>query len=410
MPNVSEFRQFVPSTQKEAVPSPLIQFVLRGLDNCWLPLANRWSHIYHLDGRHSPNESRPQSDVFYTLNVLLGLSRLFRTGYAPPRDLRSIFTRNACLITELPVPLYAYATALWASAELGYPLPERVRLAIERLLDDASGWRHWRAQDLGMMICAVVSKSEGDRAAWSERADRLYRFLVERFACDSGLFFDRVGGVRRRWASFATQTYLTLACYRYGEAFGHAGAIQMANRCTRKLMDLQGPMGEWPWFYDVYQGKVVDFYEVYSVHQDGMAPAFLEHAERHDLPHATRALKNGFAWIYGNNLLGRSMLVPELGLIMRSHVRRGELHSKVKRAARALVRSAAGGFEESLRPEHLELRLECRSYHLGWVIWSFAGRHDLAEITHHPSLATSASVQTSSTDNNHAADDQDSAA
>lgn len=383
-----ETRQSVPATQKGVALSPLIQFVLRGLDSCWLPLANRWSHIYHLDGRHSPNESLPQSDVFYTLNVLLGLSRLYRTGHAPPRNLRSIFMRNACLITELPVPRYAYAMALWTSAELGYPLPDRVHLAVERLIDDASEWRHWRAQDLGMMLCAVVSKNEDHRTAWSDRADRLYRFLVERFSCESGLFFDRVGGLRRRWASFATQAYMTLACYRYGEVFGHPAAIQLANRCTRKLIDLQGPMGEWPWFYDVYQGKVVDFYEVYSVHQDGMAPAFLEHAERHGLQQATRALKTGFAWIYGDNQLGRSMLVPELGLIIRSHLRRGELRSKAKRAARSIVRSFAGGVEKPVGPEHLELRLECRSYHLGWVIWSFAERHDLPEITHHPSLLT----------------------
>src|SRR5215469_3341273 len=388
MQYLMEMRDSATSTQKDVTLSPLIRFALRGLDSCWLPLANRWSHIFHLDGRHSPNESLPQSDVFYTLNVLLGLSRLFRAGYAPPGDLRSIFMRNACLITELPVPLYAYAMALWTSAELGYPLPDRVGLAVKRLVDDASGWRRWRAQDLGMMLCAVARKSEDDRSNWSDRAERLYRFLVERFSCESGLFFDRVGGPRRRWASFATQTYLTLACYRYGEVFGHAEAVQLANRCVRKLMDLQGPMGEWPWFFDVYQGKVVDLYEVYSVHQDGMAPAFLEHAEKHDVSQATRAIKSSFAWIYGNNLLGRSMLVPELGLIVRSQVRRGELRSKAKRAARSIVRSFAGGVEEPLRPEQLELRLECRSYHLGWVIWSFAGRHDLPEITHHPSLLT----------------------
>jgi hypothetical protein len=383
-----EVRQSLPSTQSEAALSPLIQFVLRGLDSCWLPLANRWSHIYHLDGRHSPNESLPQSDVFYTLNVLLGLSRLLRTGYAPPHDLRPIFMRNACLITELPVPLYAYGMALWTSAELGYPLPDRVGAAVEQLIDIASGWRQWRAQDLGMILCAVISKSEDDRARWSDRAHRLYRFLAERYSCDSGLFFDRSTGPRRRWASFATQTYLTLACYRYGEAFGHTGAIQLANRCARKLMDLQGPMGEWAWFYDVYQGKVVDLYEVYSVHQDGMAPAFLEHAERHGLHQATRALKVGFAWIFGENQLSRSMLVPELGLIIRSQARRGELRIKAKRAARAIIGSFAGGVEKPVGPEQLELRLECRSYHLGWVIWSFAGRRDLPEITHHPSLLT----------------------
>src|SRR6266566_1239032 len=166
MQYVNEIRQSSPLTDNQATVSPLIRFVLRGLESCWLPLANRWSHIYHLDGRHSPNESVPPSDVFYTLNVLLGLSRLVRTGYAPPRDLRSIFMRNAGLLTELPVPLYAYGMALWTSAELGYPLPERVRVAAERLIDDRSGWRHWRAQDLGMILCGVVRNAEDNRRAW----------------------------------------------------------------------------------------------------------------------------------------------------------------------------------------------------------------------------------------------------
>ena len=57
-------------------------------------------------------------------------------------------------------------------------------------------------------------------------------------------------------------------------------AILAANACVTKLIALQGPQGEWPWFYAAGQGTVVDFYEVYSVHQHGMAPAILHHAIR----------------------------------------------------------------------------------------------------------------------------------
>jgi hypothetical protein len=53
-----------------------MNYALRGLRQCWLPENGRWSHIYHLGGRASPNESLPHSDVFYTLNVLLGMSRV----------------------------------------------------------------------------------------------------------------------------------------------------------------------------------------------------------------------------------------------------------------------------------------------------------------------------------------------
>src|SRR5262245_33593719 len=42
------------------------------------------------------------------------------------------------------------------------------------------------------------------------------------------------------------------------------------------------------------QGTVVDFYEVYSVHQHGMAPAILHHAIRHGVAGAREALVKGF--------------------------------------------------------------------------------------------------------------------
>ena len=78
--------------------SPLVSYALRGLDRCWLPEHGRWSHIYHLDGRDPPNESVPHSDVFYTLNVLLGLSRVassMRTRSISAPTIKSSASRSA---------------------------------------------------------------------------------------------------------------------------------------------------------------------------------------------------------------------------------------------------------------------------------------------------------------------------
>lgn len=101
-------------------------------------------------------------------------------------------------------------------------------------------------------------------------------------------------------------------------------------------MALQGPQGEWPWFFDAVSGRVLDFYEVYSVHQYGMAPALLEWAERFGRREARDALIKGFNWVLGHNQLGRTMLVPELGLTIRSQVRKHELKSMAPRMLRAL--------------------------------------------------------------------------
>lgn len=370
-----------------AVASPLTEFVLRGLESCWMPQKGRWSHIYHLDGRPQPNQSVPESDVFYTLNVLLGLSRIRHLGPIHDFDLQQIFVENVVKVPKLPSPKYAYGMALWAGAELGFDIPVRTLSDIQALVADREGWMKFRAQDLGMILIGCVEQAKRNMPELGPVAKDLFAHLDKLYSCDTGLFFDEATGLRRRFSSFATNTYLTLACYIYGEWCGDSRALDLAKRCTRKLISLQGPQGEWPWFFYTPGGRVVDFYEVYAVHQDGMAPAFLEHAETHGVEGAAEARRKGFMWICGENQLGRSMLWPQGGLICRSQVRKGELADKGKRIMRSVTHALANRGGNLASPADLELRLECRSYHLGWVLWSFGNRDDLHAITHHPNLS-----------------------
>jgi hypothetical protein len=360
--------------------SPLVDYALKGLDLCWLPEYGRWSHIYHLDNRDQPNESLPQSDVFYTLNVLLGLARVRRV----PRsvNLSETFQKNASHLVTLPVSKYAFGVALWAGAELRLALPDHTLCHIDAMLSDKSKWASFRAQDLGMIIAGVVAQAKVDQQKWSPTAVGLFAFLIDRYCSPSGLFFDAAFGPRRRYASFASQTYLTLACYAYGELMNDNRAIEIANTCTRKLIARQGPNGEWPWFFDAASGLVVDLYEVYSVHQCGMAPAFLECAQQHGVLEARSAIIKGFNWVLGQNQLAVPMLAPDLPLTIRSQVRKGELHTKKWRALRALRNSILGREATLIDPADLELRRECRSYELGWILWSFGQRCDLPELTH----------------------------
>ena len=150
-----------------------------------------------------------------------------------------------------------------------------------------------------MILMGVIGQAGTDQNRWYRLAHSLFRFLAERYTSASGLFLNSPVGVRRRFTSFASQTYLTLACYCYGEFAKNLRAIEMANKSTRKLIELQGAFGEWPWFFDAPNGRVIDFYEIYSVHQYGMAPAFLERAEYHDVPGARDALIRGFKWVIG---------------------------------------------------------------------------------------------------------------
>ena len=76
------------------------------------------------------------------------------------------------------------------------------------------------------------------------------------------------------------------------------------------------------------------------------------------------------------------MLVPHLHLTIRSQVRKGELHTKKWRVVRALRNSMLRREAVLVDPSELELRLECRSYELGWILWSFGQRSDCPELTH----------------------------
>ena len=145
--------------------SPLVDYALKGLELCWLPEHGRWSHIYHLDNRDQPNESVPYSEVFYTLNVLLGLARV-------PHIPRSIslpetFQRNVSQLVTLPVPKYAFGIALWTAAELRLALPAYILHHIEIMLSDKKNWWSFRAQDLGMIVVGVVAQAKRDPQKWS---------------------------------------------------------------------------------------------------------------------------------------------------------------------------------------------------------------------------------------------------
>jgi len=366
--------------------SPLITYALNGLSRCWLPDAGRWSHIYHLDGRQTPNESRPHSDVFYTLNVLLGLTRV---SHAPDGvKIADIFEANVRQLPNLPVREYAYGMALWVAGEAGLDIPAGIADHVRSVVSDAGKWRSLRAQDVGMLLTGIVVQARTDPAKWTAVADRVFSRLAADFAWPSGLFGDAPSGLRHRFASFASQVYLTLACYSYGELTGDPRAIEMANNCSRKLIALQGPQGEWPWFFDAKAGRVVDFYEVYSVHQYGMAPAFLEFSERHGVVEARAALIKGFKWVLGANQLAKPMLAPALSLSIRSQVRKGELHTDKRRALRAIANAAVGQSSGLTAASNLELRLECRSYELGWILWSFGRVNNLPELTNHALFAS----------------------
>ena len=360
--------------------NPLARYALHGLKNCYMADQGCWSHSFH-PYKAKPNVSIPHSDVFYTLNVLLGFSQLPDQGKSTMWDVEDIFTQACRRMTSLPVQTYAYGTALWAGAELGLSLPGETVDAIKKLLQNEADWMNWNAQDVGMLISGLCAVAAHAPSEWQNPAQCLKNFTDRYFShTHSGLFYDAPNGFRRRFSSFATNVYQTLALFQFGERFGDERAIQRALLCVDALARVQGFHGEWPWFYMTPSGKVMEMYPIYSVHQDGMAPAYLHHAIRHGHPTAHDQLVRGFHWIHGNNEMKQSMLVPDYGVVLRAQMRK-EPYERHLRAFRSVTNWIMDKEGVSIGPEKLKLSAECRSYHLGWILWSFAGQSDFPELT-----------------------------
>jgi hypothetical protein len=367
--------------------SPLVQFTLNGLKHCHMPERGLWSFKYHLDGRQPPNEARPSYDVFYSLNVLLGLSKTVEAaraafGVAPD----GMFQHVASRLTGAGARRYAYGMALWAAAELETMVPDDIVERIRSMTAAPNAMEPWTAQDVGMILSGAVAQSRRS-ASWAKLARDARNHILARLSCESGLFRDCAIGGRRFFASFATEVYCALALYQYDELFGDPLSATAADTCVRKLISLQGPQGEWPWFYHAASGRVVDFYEVYSVHQHGMAPALLKHAIRRRVAGAKEALVKGFRWVLGDNELGVSMLRPEISVIARSQARKGWASRRDVRLARACFNAMTGRSAKLIGwPREITITPEVRSYELGWTLWSFGDDSDFPELTHHPAF------------------------
>ncbi len=356
-----------------------------------MPEKGLWSHQYLLDerGSENPNVSLPPSDVFYSLNVLLGFSHIAGSETIYGRSRRDLYVSACAQLPVVNARIYAWGTALWAGAELDYEVPAATLAGAHKLIgvgDDSL--LRWTAQDTGMMLSGVVAQYKRD-SVWAAEAKRLSSFILEHIRAPSGLFFDAGSGARRQFASFASQVYSILGLYHYGEAFSDQAALAAADAGVQKLLSLQGALGEWPWFYHAPSGRVVDFYEVYSVHQHGMAPAILHHAVARGVPGARGALVKGFGWIFGANEMGRTMLRPELQMIHRSQRRSGWRGERAARLLRAWKNVLLGRSDciEDRKGAGLEFTQEIRSYELGWILWSFGGRQEYPELTGRPEFS-----------------------
>jgi hypothetical protein len=310
------------------------------------------------------------TSVRYTLMTYIGLARAASAGYGHGFDLEGIHAAALEQVNSPDLRPGDLGLYLWADERAGGTRTDELEARLGPALAGAGGLTNREGMELAWIVQGLALQSEGgERKAFREALGALLANQAR-----SGLFYHSGGtGPRRRFPNFATQIYSILALATVARAGLDERALPAASSAADRLLALQLPDGGWPWLYDAETGRVVERYEIYSVHQHGMAPmALLELAEASGDASYAEAARRGVQWIYGRNELALSMIDEREPMIYRS-IRRRAPWSRVllyanTASARLFGRAVAG------TDARAELNATCRPYELGWLCEAWAGR------------------------------------
>ena len=314
----------------------------------------------------------------YTLMVELGMLRARSAGYALPIDVDALQDVAWRGLSGTDLEPGDIGLMLWVDSRRGGERGEELAIRLESALAVSGGLAARLGMELGWIVTGLAHHVA---AGGSETGNRLFtqaleQLLDENRAPSHLIRHFGASGWRRRFPNFATQIYSVLAL---SVVAGH-GLDERALPAARALADLlisfQLPDGGWPWLYDAERGTVVERYEVYSVHQDAMAPmALIELWQVTGEQRYLDAVAHGLRWIAGNNELSHDMVDRENHLVLRS-IRRRRGADRLSLAIRSGA-SLAGVTVPGSTAKLTELNPTDRPYHFGWVLEAWCGREDV---------------------------------
>jgi len=318
--------------------------------------------------------------VRYTINSLLGLAEAARSGsfgvsQDEVADLAQSFLANERRIV-LPAD-HGLATMLRCAVGASAASVESSVRTLRALLQEPSALT---MQDVGWTLWgACVAAREGIDGALDVAAAALAFVRSRLVQPETCLPLHTTARYRRHLVSFGSLVYFLRAMHEAAITLGDAHAVRLFERGVDKALALQGPDGEWPWMLDNRTGTTVDPYPVFAVHQDSMAMLFLHPAEDRGHVGSSEAIDRSLEWIFGANELGRRMFSERPFFAYRS-IERDESFSRLRRYARSVGPRRTTGESWPLSAR-VRLNDECRSYHLGWLLYVWSGRVSATGLT-----------------------------
>ena len=357
-----------------ADPGKLIQLSIESLEPMQLSSGLFCNQILK-------SEAKPLGcSLRYSLIALLGLQKAEATGYSVKYDLRRIENAVFREVGSSELTPGDFGLYLFADSRCG---GRRTEDLISRLLASLArhgGYPVLNGMEISWMImglCATFA-ANGSKAVVRLIREALDQLLIHNRSKSNLFFHHGRANARRRFPNFATQIYIILALATVARFELDPRALEAACCTADILLELQLSDHAWPWIFDAKTGRIVEPYEIYSVHQDAMAPmALFALAEVTSDAKYTEAALSSLEWIYGHNELSLNMIDKRNKIILRS-IRRTTPWNRLFLYANTVSAISLGhSMFRDCGP--LEVNPSCRPYHFGWILEAWCGRHRMPD-------------------------------
>lgn len=320
------------------------------------------------------------SSLRYTLISLIGICKAKSNGYSINIDTQSIYSTLLRHIDDLEITIGDIGLFLWLDANIGEHNDDLLINKLNRLLSQhPSRFRRLIGMEIGWIIIGLCYKISQNKSGhiFENLLNEAKKGLLEAYIADNYIVrHDGLNSLRSRYPNFATQIYNLMALAVYSKLFNNNEMKALAEKCGNKILSLQLNNGGWPWLFDIKTGRVIERYEIYSVHQDAMAPmAFMELFELTGNPKYVLGVLKGLDWIYGNNELNELMIDEESMIIYRS-IRKKRPYDRFSIALNIALSNIIKS-SDYFREQFLEINATCRPYHLGWILEAWVGRNQI---------------------------------
>ena len=316
--------------------------------------------------------------IRYSIMVLLGLERARAAGWSHKFEVEQILDKVIKAIATTKASPGDLGLCLWIVARCRAGHSDDLINRLRTRLNTTGGFPYLQGMEVSWIVIGLAQTLAFKQSASTQQLfiESLTE-LIRRHDSKTGLLYHLGIMHPRRWLpNFATQIYGVLAFATVASLGLNNSVLNLARITADRLIALQLSDGGWPWLFNVRAGRVVEPYEIYSVHQDGMAPmALLALSEVSGDSRYANAAITGLEWIHGKNDLNRSMIDREEPLIYRS-IRRKKPWDKLALYLNVGLSGLLGvrnyGFGRSL-----EVNLTCRPYELGWALEAWCGRDSI---------------------------------